>query len=284
MRLSIITICYNDCVGLKRTIDSVLKQSVRSEFEYIIIDGNSTDGSKELLERFNNGIDYWNSEPDKGIYNAMNKGVRVAHGDYCLFLNSGDRLLDSSVIERVFDHEWRADIISCDQMTNGNIFHNYQKSPDKISYMYMVKHHIFHPSTFIKTELLRTHPYDEQYRIISDWAFFFDMLAVEQKTYQRIPEPLSVFYLDGISSTSNSQNSDERYKFLCTKLPQPLVDDLLKTAPFGKYLLYINWLEKSSVKIIDACLYFVRQFDYRVVKSIQSLVFNFKCRNIISNK
>ena len=88
-KISIITINYNNCEGLRRTIESVVNQTCR-DFEYIIIDGGSTDGSVDVIKRYADNIDYWVSEPDKGIYNAMNKGIRMATGDYVQILNSGD--------------------------------------------------------------------------------------------------------------------------------------------------------------------------------------------------
>ena len=87
MKLSIITINYNNCDGLRKTIESVIAQTTR-DFEYIVIDGGSTDGSVDVIKEYADYIDYWVSEPDKGIYNAMNKGTRAAHGDFLLFLNS----------------------------------------------------------------------------------------------------------------------------------------------------------------------------------------------------
>ena len=88
MKLSVITINYNNRDGLHKTIASVVNQSWR-EFEYIVIDGGSTDGSVDVIKSFADRIDYWVSEPDKGIYNAMNKGIDVAQGEYCIFINSG---------------------------------------------------------------------------------------------------------------------------------------------------------------------------------------------------
>ncbi len=89
MKLSIITVNLNNKDGLQKTIDSVISQTFK-DFEWIVIDGGSTDGSKELIEKYSDYISYWVSEPDKGIYNAMNKGIKVAKGDYLEFLNSGD--------------------------------------------------------------------------------------------------------------------------------------------------------------------------------------------------
>jgi glycosyltransferase involved in cell wall biosynthesis len=92
-KLSIITINYNNSIGLKKTIESVVSQSC-SEFEFIVIDGGSQDVSKEIIELHQSKINYWVSEKDKGIYHAMNKGIRASSGEYILFLNSGDVLLD----------------------------------------------------------------------------------------------------------------------------------------------------------------------------------------------
>ena len=100
MTLSIITINYNNKEGLQKTITSVVSQTVK-EFEWVVIDGGSTDGSKELIEKYTDHIDYYVSEPDKGIYNAMNKGIHASHGKYLQFLNSGDSLHDNDTIERV---------------------------------------------------------------------------------------------------------------------------------------------------------------------------------------
>ncbi len=89
MKLSIITINKNNAYGLRKTIQSVINQTY-SNIEYIIIDGASTDGSIDVIKKFEDKIDWWASEPDTGIYNAMNKGIKIATGDYCQFLNSGD--------------------------------------------------------------------------------------------------------------------------------------------------------------------------------------------------
>ena len=87
MKLSIITVNRNNKDGLEKTIRSVIRQTSH-DYEYIIIDGASTDGSPEIIRNYEENITYWISEPDTGIYNAMNKGIRKAQGDYCLFLNS----------------------------------------------------------------------------------------------------------------------------------------------------------------------------------------------------
>lgn len=111
MKLSIITINLNNKNGLSETISSVIAQTF-TDYEYIIIDGQSTDGSLEVIKQNANHINQWISENDHGIYNAMNKGLNLAKGEYCLFLNSGDSLYDSDVLQVLFSQSFTEDIIS----------------------------------------------------------------------------------------------------------------------------------------------------------------------------
>ena len=110
MRISVITINYNNGVGLRSTIDSVVGQKC-NDFEYIVIDGGSTDSSLNVIKEYSHKIDYWVSEPDGGIYNAMNKGVAHAHGDYCVFLNSGDCFYSDVVLNRFMNYDAIEDIV-----------------------------------------------------------------------------------------------------------------------------------------------------------------------------
>ena len=102
MKYSIITVNYNNKEGLRKTIESVISQTFR-DFEYIVIDGGSSDGSAELLKEYSDKITYWVSEPDKGIYNGMNKGIAKATGDYLNFMNSGDCFYDQQVLKYHLD-------------------------------------------------------------------------------------------------------------------------------------------------------------------------------------
>ena len=101
MKLSIITINYNDAKGLRKTFDSIKNQTCH-EFEYIVVDGGSSDGSQSVIEEYEQYISKWVSEPDNGIYNAMNKGAKMSTGDYMLFLNSGDNLFSDLASESSF--------------------------------------------------------------------------------------------------------------------------------------------------------------------------------------
>lgn len=111
MRISIITINYNNIQGLKNTLSSVLEQDYNN-IEYIVIDGGSTDGSKELLVAKANELHYWVSERDKGLYNAMNKGITQSTGDYLIFMNSGDVFFNKHVLSAIFvNRKYEADIL-----------------------------------------------------------------------------------------------------------------------------------------------------------------------------
>ena len=119
MTYSIITVNYNNYEGLRRTIKSVVCQTYK-DYEYIIIDGGSTDGSAELIRQYTDHLTFWVSEPDKGIYNAMNKGVAHANGEYLNFMNSGDCFYDENVLQTLKAH-LDSDIVEgqvFDQSTN----------------------------------------------------------------------------------------------------------------------------------------------------------------------
>lgn len=200
MILSIITINYNNKAGLQKTIDSVITQTFK-DFEWIIIDGGSTDGSKELIEQYSQYITYWVSEPDNGIYHAMNKGILVARGKFLYFLNSGDALYSKSTLTSIFKQNLYGDIIY------GNaIFINKDKSkelviPNKqlsLSY-FMSRHVINHQSTFINKKLFDNNLYNENLKLVSDWEFEIKQ-AILGKIYQYIDEIFVLYDNTGLTS------------------------------------------------------------------------------------
>ena len=204
-KISIITINYNNLEGLKRTIESVVNQTWQ-EFEYIVIDGGSTDGSAIYIESQSQHIDYWVSEPDKGIYNAMNKGIAKATGEYLLFLNSGDHFFNSNVLEENHEFLVLQDIIYFNLNVSDDKSSFLKKYPDELLFSYFVKDTLPHPSTFIKASLFdKVGLYDESLKIVSDWKFFMESVCKFNSTYKRIDQTLSTFYLDGLSSDSGNK-------------------------------------------------------------------------------
>lgn len=205
-KISIITINYNDKIGLEKTIESVISQSSR-DFEYIIIDGNSTDGSKELIEKNNASVDYWVSEPDAGIYNAMNKGIRAAKGNYLLFLNSGDYLFDQNTIQNVVDSiDEDKDLYYGDAVFMRGGKDEVVTFPDKLSFYFFTHNSLCHQASFIKKSLFDTvFYYNENFSIISDWEFMVYCICIKNISYKHIDIIVSHYDYAGISSRPNSK-------------------------------------------------------------------------------
>lgn len=223
MKLSIITINYNNRDGLRKTIESVVNQTYR-DFEYVVIDGGSTDGSVEVIKEYADKIDYWVSEKDRGIYHAMNKGALAAHGEYTLFLNSGDWLVNDDVFQRLFSEELYADIVSCSLLSDhGRVM----PSPHRVTFEFFIRGTLPHPSTLIRRSLFTEHLYDEKYRISADWEFFMYVLIKMNATYQSVPFPLSVFDTTGISSTQGMDDQEKRLlkKAFSEMIPERVMQD-----------------------------------------------------------
>lgn len=224
MRLSVITINFNDCNGLDKTINSVINQTFK-DFEYIIIDGASTDGSVEVIKKYATSLTHWVSEPDNGIYNAMNKGTHIAQGDYCLYLNSGDFFAADDVLEKAFAHNFTEDIVSCNCLEYNESREWLKVPPQNISLFTFVNGSLPHPTSFIKRNLLnRLGGYNESYRIISDWCFFLDATIVHQCSYRTLDILLSKFNCFGISSTAGFTESFKQKEYLKEKFPRIFED------------------------------------------------------------
>lgn len=215
-RISIITINYNNVNGLKRTIDSVLAQTAQ-DFEYIIVDGGSKDGSKELIEKHDADISSWVSEKDMGIYDAMNKGIAMSHGEYLLFLNSGDCFIDCEVLDKVnsFIHDNDCDFISGSMIYEDESL-GIKTPPEKVSIWYMLTDFLPHPSTFIKSTLLKKRPYRMDLKIVSDWEQMFYEITKNDATYRKLDLMISSFDCSGIS-TNEDKTPQNRERELAVK-------------------------------------------------------------------
>lgn len=242
-KITIITINYNNLEGLKRTFTSVFNQTWK-EFEYVVIDGGSTDGSKELIEQYHDKIDYWVSESDKGIYNAMNKGIKKAKGEYLLFLNSGDKLFNDKVLEENHSFIKEKDLIYFNIIISSNNFSKIRIYPDFINFSFMFLAGLPHQSTFIKAYLFNElGMYDENLKISSDWKFFMLCLFKKNCSYFKVNSTLSIFYLDGISSNfKNQKKLNEERNLVLNSYFKCYVDDMNELV---KLRLVISNLRKS---------------------------------------
>ena len=205
MRLSIITINRNNADGLRRTLESTFDaQSGFDDWEQIVVDGASTDGSVAVLDKWKDSphLGWHVSEPDTGIYNAMNKGASPARGDYLLFLNSGDELLPD-VLAKVFSRNVTADIAY-----GGLLFHSRgidhpfsYPPPEQITPTHFLFSVLPHPASIISRRFFeKMGGYDESYRIVADHKFFLDSVWKGNATLEQIDFPVSRFHEDGISS------------------------------------------------------------------------------------
>ena len=203
MKISIITINRNNADGLKQTLISVAKQ-ISKDFEHIVIDGASTDHSNEVIKQFSH-VAYWVSEPDTGIFGAMNKGIIRAKGEYCMFLNSGDYLENSSIISTMLSHLNGEDIVYGNlikkSLTGKMKNFNYV---GEITLNRFVLASLPHPASFIKTSLLKQLGlYRTDFCIVSDWAFFLEAIFKHGASYKHVPVFVTVFPLGGMSSSTN---------------------------------------------------------------------------------
>lgn len=222
MKLSIITINYNNAAGLKKTLDSVAAQTC-IDFEHIIVDGASSDGSVEIIREYEQFLVSnlsplasnlkWISEQDTGIYNAMNKGVRMAKGEYTLMLNSGDYLVDEHVIKKVLPLLDGTDIIQ------GNTIEDYahQKVRNRgygksdIDFFDVMKGHFLHQASFCRKCLFDKYGYfDESYRIVSDTKFFMTCLGKGNASFKYIDIDIANYDITGISAETQGQWAERR--------------------------------------------------------------------------
>ena len=220
MQLSIITVNLDDKSGLSRTVESIKNQNFQ-DFEFIIIDGGSKDESLEVIKENETLIDYWVSEKDSGIYNAMNKGINKASGKYILFLNSGDYLLSKDALSIDFKTITQ-DIVYGHLTHNKNNVLNTSVYKDNLDLGFFFESTLPHGSTFIKRELFLNYGlYKTDYIIVSDWIFFLERIVIDSCSTFNLNKAVSVFTVGGISTRPENKDlvKQERVRYLNTIMP-----------------------------------------------------------------
>ena len=260
-RLSIITINYNDKNGLEKTIKSVINQSCR-DYEFIVVDGGSNDGSADIIKNHTDYIDKWVSEPDKGIYNAMNKGALMASGDYITYLNSGDEFHDQDVTRDIISHlDRETDIIF------GNVLNvhrggltNIYRFTRPISLMSLYRSVVNHSGAFISRRQQLKRPYNESLKICSDRQFFIESLVIDNCSYRQIDRIITRFDKTGVSSSKESDElmDKENEMILDLTVPPRIASDYRRTnlilQDLTSELTHYQGLTKSYAKLIMAIL------------------------------
>lgn len=270
MKLSIITINYNDAIGLKRTLDSVVSQTpCDCEVEHVIIDGGSTDNSVDVIKQYPH-VSKWGSEKDKGVYNAMNKGIKMATGDYIQILNSGDILAAPDVLSRMFNfvhsniQDQKNNSLNLESKSNSHIrtFGIEENSlnslilegyPDLL-YGNMIRQRadgtiegksrqvpysllnyftstMNHDCCWMKRSLFEEYGlYDENLKIVSDWKWFLQAIGLGHVKPVYVDIDMTIFDTTGISERNLALRNEERRKVLEEVLPPAVLADYDKHA------------------------------------------------------
>ena len=251
MKYSIITINYNNKEGLRKTIESVINQSFR-DFEYIVIDGGSKDGSLDILHKYNADITYWVSEPDKGIYNAMNKGIIKACGEYLNFMNSGDCFYDNDILRKLSDSNLDADmIIGKDYWYSPKTGKDFATIlPLKLDMFTFYKGSLPHQSTFFKRHLFSNMLYDESLKVVSDWKFYIIKIIGDGCSVSYFDSAICRKDLeDGVGYTQAELAITEKETFIASYLPIGIRKhyDILTKLDSSTYYKLLNIIETPRI-------------------------------------
>ena len=265
MRLSIITINRNNAIGLESTLQSVASQTYK-EFEYIVIDGASTDGSVEVIKKYESEFAHlkWVSEPDLGIYNAMNKGIRMASSEYIQILNSADCLAAPNVMERMLVALEKANKPSIFYGNMVKCFPDGKRLVDKsfagheITMLGMFLGTLNHNPAYIRRDLFERYGYyDEHLRIVSDWKWYLQAIIFGSEKPQYADIDVTSFDMTGISETNKDLDETERRLVLKELLPVGILSDYERYAfPMNQ----INRLQRHPwayrmVWFMERCLF-----------------------------
>lgn len=279
MQLSIVTINRNNAVGLEKTMQSVAAQPFK-EFEYIVIDGASTDGSVEVIKKYEPQFAHlkWVSEPDKGIYNAMNKGIRMASGEYIQILNSGDCLAAPDVTERMQATLEKAGNPS---IMYGNMIKSFpdgRRTVDKcfagqdITMLGMFTGTLNHDPAYIRRDLFEKYGYyDESLKIVSDWKWYLQAIVLGGEEPQYVDLDVTLFDMTGISETNKELDKSERKQVLEQLFPKAILKDYEQYAfPIGqiKRLQRHPWAYKM-VWFLERCLFKIEKAKGKNTKVVK---------------
>lgn len=208
MKVSIITACYNAEKTIEDTIKSVAKQTYKN-FEYIIIDGASKDRTLEIIEKYKNVVSILISEPDTGVYNAMNKGIKAATGDLIFFLNADDVFINELVVKQFAEFAKNnvaglilGNIILMDKY-DGRVYHEKQSLIDNIQ---LFNSTVFHPATFFRKEVFEKYGlYNEKNKIASDYEWYLNYFVKNNGDYAYADKSVSIFSMGGLSSNEECE-------------------------------------------------------------------------------
>lgn len=240
IKISVITVCYNAAVYVEKTIQSVLAQTCAS-MEYIIVDGCSSDGTMDIIHRYGSRIHQVLSEPDNGIYQAMNKGVKMAHGEWVIFMNAGDVFCNPQTLNEILPYlQTDASLVYGDiqkKDRQGNIVIKPAEPPHNAHRMFFC-----HQALFCRTNLLHHFPFDEHYHLSADFKFVKSMWFRGEK-FRQTPVSIALFDTSGVSNANRSAGLRENIAIV-KELEQ--LYGKIKFLPKLYFTLYWLLLRKKS--------------------------------------
>lgn len=211
IKYTVVTICYNARETIEDTILSVVGQTYEN-VEYIIIDGGSTDGTVEIIKKYADRLAYWVSEPDKGIYDAMNKGIAIASGEYINFMNSGDKFASNDVVSKIVNITEPNDTLI---YGDWNIIFPDGKSQfrksDTIDY-FKTDMPFCHQASFIRTDYIKAHPFDISFNIKSDYDLMYKVYCKQRTSIRRCDIIVCDYDNSGLSSKNYIKGYRENYR------------------------------------------------------------------------
>ncbi len=222
-RVTVVTVTYNALDALSKTMRSVEAQDY-ANIEYIIVDGASSDATPSMLAQYHGRLNRWVSEKDRGIYDAMNKGVKMSTGEYVIFMNAGDTFVGSDTVSRVFAEAAEADVIYGDIMKNG--MRKRSLSPRNCHKMYYC-----HQAAFTRRECLLEMPFDVSHRFSADFKQAKEMFLAG-KTFSYVDVAVADFDTSGVSNVNRSQGLWDNVKVVCE------TDSFINRMRFLPHLLF----------------------------------------------
>ncbi len=265
-KVTVVTVTYNAEDFLENTILSVINQNYKN-VEYIIIDGGSTDDTVDIIKKYEDKISYWISEPDDGIYFAMNKAIEKATGKWINFMNAGDTFVDNTTVQQVIKkREKDADLIYGDHLNSKRKFFSVENKQNILRSMPCC-----HQSLYVKTNLMKENPFNTFYSIAADYDFMLKMYK-EGKKIQYIKEPLCVYLEEGFSESNITQMYLEKITLYMNHGID--IDDIIsssaykiiikQSALFKKQLEKQKQLDKTIKDLISI------RFSHHPIKKIKS--------------
>jgi putative colanic acid biosynthesis glycosyltransferase len=231
--ITVVTVVRNDARGLERTMDSVAAQDYPS-LEYVVVDGASTDGTRAVIELRASEVDGWISEPDTGIYNAMNKGARMASGEYVCFMNAGDSFVSNDTISLMFTPPAGAELLWGDCIIEKRGGQEYDCARDVLKRLYR-EMTVCHQSLFVRRTALLSRPFDESFRIAADYDFLCERL-LSGASWEYRPVPVSRINDTGVSAKIFVTGNREKRRVSLARFPARRAAILLYHAELWMYM------------------------------------------------